>query len=144
MNATSRIRGGIGADGPYWDALERGEFKLSRCAGCQTWMWPAHVRCGLCGSWDLAWQDVEASGTIFTWTRNHAVSDVVKERRDDLPFVTILVELPHAGGARVAGVLRGDTGNVHIGARVKGVIVPPEPRSRGYATMVWEMVGNVA
>lgn len=142
MNATPRIRGGIGADEEYWVALERGEFKLPRCSACHTWMWPAHFRCGHCGSWEIAWEAVEPVGTIYTWTRNHAVSDVIKERRADLPYVTVLVELPQAGGARVAGVLEGDGGAVRIGAAVRGVVRPPDARAKGYATMAWELVGD--
>ena len=142
MNATPRIRGGIGADEQYWAALEQGEFKLSRCSSCHIWMWPAHFRCGHCGSWEIAWEDVEPVGTIYTWTRNHAVSDVIKERREDLPYVTVLVELPQAGGARVAGVLLGDGADVRIGAAVRGVVRPPDARARGYATMAWEIAGD--
>lgn len=144
MNAVARIRGGIGADEEYWLALERGEFKLARCADCRKWMWPAHFRCGDCGSWDIAWEDVEPVGTVYTWTRNHAVSDVIKERRGDLPYVTLLVELPQAGGARVAGMLDGSYNGLRIGARVRGKIRPPEDRSRGYATMAWELVDDPA
>ena len=142
MNAAPRIRGGIGADEEYWAALERGEFKLSRCSSCHTWMWPAHFRCGHCGSWEIAWEDVEPVGTIYTWTRNHAVSDVIKERRADLPYIAVLVELPQAGGARVAGVLLGDGAKVRIGAAVRGVVQPPDARARGYATMAWEIAGD--
>lgn len=144
MEAKPRIRGGIGADGPYWDALETGEYKLSRCGGCGKWMWPAHFRCGACGSWDVRWEDVEPVGTIYTWTRNHVVSDLLKERRPDIPYVTLLVELPQAGGARVAGVLDGDETGLRIGAPVRGVLRPPEERARGYATMAWRIVGGEA
>ena len=139
MAATARIRGGIGADEPYWLALEAGEFKISRCGGCREWLWPAHFRCGKCGSWDIGWEAVEPVGTVYTWTRNHAVSDVLKERRADVPYVTLLVELPQAGGARVAGVLAGEDAGLRIGAPVRGIVRPPEERSRGYATMAWAL-----
>lgn len=144
MSGAARIRGGIGADGPYWDALEEGAFRISRCGGCREWLWPAHFRCGQCGSWDIDWEDVEPTGTIYTWTRNHLVSDVLKERRGDLPYVTLLVELPQAGGARIPGVLVGDESGLRIGAPVRGEIRPPEERSRGYATMVWRIDGGEA
>ena len=140
--ATALIKGGIGADGPYWDALEAGRFVISRCAGCSKWMWPAHFRCGACGSWDLVWEAVEPQGTVYTWTLNHAVSDAVKERRADTPYVTLLVELPQAARVRVAGVLTGDRCGLHIGAQVRGIIRPADARSRGYTTMVWELSGN--
>src|SRR5436853_612755 len=57
-----RIVGGIGADEPYWEYLEQGEFRLPRCAGCHQWMWPAHFRCGECGSWDQEWVQREPTG----------------------------------------------------------------------------------
>lgn len=144
MAATARIRGGIGADGPYWDALEAGEFRISRCRGCARWMMPAHFRCGACGSWDIGWEEVTPEGVVYAWTRNHAVSDVLKERRGDLPYLTALIELPQAGGARVPGVLVGDPHGLKIGSRVRGVIRPPEERSRGHATMTWEVVDGDA
>ena len=134
-----RIKGGIGADEKYWRALEHGEFKIARCGGCDRWMWPAHFRCGECGSWEIRWEAVEPVGTIYTWTRNHMVSDGLRERRPDLPYVTMLVELPQAGGARVAGVLKGDESTLRIGARVRGTIEPPGERTRGYTTMVWQI-----
>lgn len=137
--STPRIRGGIGADEEFWLALERGEFVISRCSGCRRWMWPAHFRCGHCGSWDIAWEPVEATGTVYTWTRNHAVSDVLKERRGDLPYVSMLIELPQAGAIRIPGVLFGDEGGLRIGAPLRGIIRPAEDRSRGYATMSWEL-----
>lgn len=142
--AAPRIKGGIGADEGYWQALERGGFAISRCAGCKTWMWPAHFRCGHCGSWDIIWEEVAPEGTVYTYTRNHAVSDVIAERRVQLPFVTLLVELPQAGGARVAGVLQGSDAGLRIGARVRGHIRPADAISKDYTTMVWELVGDAA
>lgn len=140
MAETARIRGGIGADGPFWDALEEGAFRIARCRGCNKWLMPAHFRCGACGSWEIGWDDVAPEGVVYAWTRNHMVSDVLKERRADVPYMTVLVELPQAGGARVPGVLVGDPPGLRIGAPVRGIIRPAEPRSRGYATMVWEIV----
>ena len=140
----ARIRGGIGADEEFWLALEKGEFRISRCAGCGKWVWPAHFRCGDCGSWDVSWNAVEPTGTVYAWTRNHAVSDVIKERRGDLPFVTMLIELPQAGGIRIPGVLKGSDKGLRIGAALRGSIQPGEERSRGYATMVWELAGEAA
>lgn len=140
MTETLPIRGGIGADGPFWQALAAGEFRIARCGGCAGWLWPAHFRCGYCGSWDIDWPQVEPVGTLFTWTRNHAVGELLAERRGDLPYVTLLVELPQAGGARVAGVLHGDDSGLAIGMAVRGVIRPAEPRAKGYPTMAWEIV----
>lgn len=139
MSSIQRIRGGIGADEEYWLAIERGELRISRCANCRKWMWPANVRCGDCGSWEIEWEQIEPVGTVYTWTRNHAVSEVLAERQADLPYVTLLVELPQAGGARVAGVLEGREDHLRIGARVRGRFAGPDERSKGYATIVWHI-----
>jgi len=90
------------------------------------------------------WEAVEPVGRIYTWTRNHAVSDVVRERRVDVPFVTLLVELPQVDGARVAGVLHGDESGLRIGAPVRGIILPADERSKGYVTMAWQIMGDPA
>jgi uncharacterized OB-fold protein len=140
----ARIKGGIGADEEYWLALERSEFRAPRCSECEQWMWPAQFRCGKCGSWEIAWDQIEPLGTIYTWTRNHAISDAVKERREDLPFVTILVELPQAGLIRVPGVLEGSEEGLYIGASVTGNIRPADEKTKNYATMVWRLADEKA
>lgn len=137
MSSSGRIRGGIGADGPFWAALEHEEFRVPRCSKCKSWMWPAHFRCGHCGSWTIDWVEIEPIGTLYTWTRNHAVSDVIKERREMLPYVTILVELTHAGGIRIPGVLAGSDAGLHIGAPLRGRIRPADELSKNYVTMIW-------
>lgn len=139
MISGKRIRGGIGADEPYWAGLEEGRFALPRCAGCETWMWPAHFRCGDCGSWTVDWVETAPVGTVYTWTRNHAVSDVIKERAPMLPYVTLLVEIPQAGGIRIPGVLAGSDSGLRIGAPLRGLIRPADEISKGYVTMEWQL-----
>jgi uncharacterized OB-fold protein len=133
----NRITGGIGADDPYWQALEDGSFRLPRCAACQRWIWPAHHRCGTCGSWDQEWVPVEPAGTIYAWTRTHYSFDRVRERADQIPYVVALTEIPAAGNTRVLGVVHGDDSGVRIGAPVRGVILPPSPTTKGYGTITW-------
>jgi uncharacterized protein len=133
----SRIGGGIAADDEYWMALERGEFLLPVCAGCAAWIWPAHFRCGHCGSWEMNWVAVKPKGKIFTWTRTWYRFEGLRERDADIPFVTILAEIPEAGGARIMGVLKGDETGLRIGAAVHGEIDPPAEKTKGYATIRW-------
>ncbi len=133
----AKIIGGIGADDEYWRSLSRGEFRLSRCAVCKGWMWPAHFRCAQCGAWELEWVEVEPRGTVFTWTRSWYAFDRVKERAEDVPYVTALVELAHAGGARVLGMFEGPDEVIRIGAPVRGEIRPPTAKSKNYPSIVW-------
>ena len=134
------IKGGIGADQPYWDALGQGEFRLPRCTGCSRWLWPAHYRCGLCGSWDIEWVQQEPIGIIYTWSRVFFTSAETKERAEDLPYVAVLVEIPAAGGARVSGILLGEEDKLRIGAQVRGVFLPPSAKSKNYPTLAWQLI----
>ena len=134
-----RIQGGIAADAEYWRGLEDGEFRISRCNGCDRWTWPAHYRCGICGSWDFRWEAVEPVGTVFSWTKTWMSFETVKERAGDLPYVTILAEIPHAGNVRVLGVLKGTEEGLRIGAPVRGTIDPPSETSKWHAAIRWSL-----
>jgi uncharacterized OB-fold protein len=132
-----RIVGGINADEPYWEYLAAGEFRLSHCAGCGRTIWPAHFRCGECGSWDMEWVATEPVGTVYSWTRTWYSFDRTTERADEIPYVTVLCEVDGADGARVMGILEGDERAVKVGARVRGVIKPPSPKSKNYPSICW-------
>ena len=134
-----KITGGIGADDPFWDALEAGEVRLPRCAGCGRWTWPAHWRCGGCGSWEFHWNIVEPAGTVYSWTRTWYAFDRTRERSGDVPYVVVLVEIDGTDGARVLGVLSGDEAAVKIGARVAGAILPASEKSLGYPSIMWSL-----
>jgi uncharacterized OB-fold protein len=136
-----KIVGAIEADDQYWRNLEEGKFTLPRCSGCKGWTWPAHFRCGHCGSWEFEWVALEPRGRVFTWTRTHYAFDRVLERKEDVPYVTIVAELPEAGNVRVMGVLKGSETGLRIGAAVRGTIDPPDEKSKFYPAIRWELVG---
>ncbi len=119
--------------------MEAGEFRLPRCAGCSRWTWPAHWRCGECGSWEFTWSRLEPVGTVYSWTRTWYPFDRTRERADDVPYVVVLVEVDGADGARVLGVLAGDEAPLKIGARVSGTILPPAEKTKGYPSVVWSV-----
>ena len=125
-----RLAGGIGADDRYWEALEAGEFRLPRCAGCGRWTWPAHWRCGECGSWEFDWTALQPRGSVYSWTRTWYAFDRTKERAQDVPYVVVLAEIDGAGGARAMGVLAGDDAGLKIGAPVAGTILPPSEKAK--------------
>ena len=139
---TQRVTGGIGADDRYWEALEEGVFELPRCADCKRWMWPAHYRCGQCGCWQLLWEPVDPVGTVYAWTRCWYTFDRTIERAPDVPYVVVLAEIPAAGDARVTGVLCGSEDRLRIGAPVRGQIDAPSAKTKGYATIRWELAGE--
>lgn len=134
-----KITGAIEADDEYWRGLEDGTFQLSRCASCKTWTWPAHFRCGHCGSWEFEWVPLEPKGAVFTYTRSRYAFDRVLERKDDVPYVTIVAEIPAADNVRVMGVLTGSEDGLRIGAPVTGVILPPSPKTKNYPSICWQL-----
>ncbi|MFW2829187.1 Zn-ribbon domain-containing OB-fold protein [Sphingomonas sp. ID0503] len=134
-----KITGAIEADDEYWRGLEDGKFQLSRCSDCKTWTWPAHFRCGHCGCWEMEWVEMEPKGKIFTYTRSRYAFDRVLERKDDVPYVSVVAEIPEAGNIRVMGVLAGPEEGLAIGAPVRGRILPPSPKTKNYPSIVWEL-----
>jgi uncharacterized protein len=135
-----KIIGAIEADDPYWRGLEEGSFRLPRCSACERWTWPAHFRCGQCGSWEFTWQALQPEGQIFTWTRTHYAFDRVLERRQQVPYVTVLAEIPEADHVRVLGVLKGSEHELHTGVAVRGSIDPPAAESKWYPCLRWEVL----
>lgn len=133
------ISGGINADAPFWEYLADGELRLSRCVDCRRWMWPAHYRCGACGSWDIGWDQLEPVGSVYSWTRTWYPFDRTQGRAEDLPFVVVLAEVDGSDGARVLGVLGGDESSLAVGARLHGEIQPPSAKSLGYPSIVWTL-----
>jgi uncharacterized OB-fold protein len=131
------ITGGILADEPFWDGLEKRELRICCCSNCKKWIWPAHFRCADCGSYEMGWPLVEPRGTVYAWTRSHIVSERIMERAQDSPYVVINCELPHAGNARVMGILEGSEEGLHVDAPVIGKFQPASAKTSGYATIRW-------
>lgn len=110
-----------GVDAPFWDGLRDGVLRLQQCGSCLHWIWSPRVLCPACHNWELTWPEVEAVGTVYSWTRTwQPFSPGV---RGHLPYVIVLVELRHAGGRRLLGALHhGEAGDPRIGQAVKGQI----------------------
>jgi uncharacterized OB-fold protein len=104
-----------GIDSPYWDGLRQGELRIQRCAPCGRWIWGPQPICPACHTFDPRWERVEPVGVVFSWTRTwqrfHPSVQV--------PYLTVLVELPHPRRRRVIGLYDGPREPV-IGADVVG------------------------
>ena len=143
----NRLVGFYDAGDEFWEGLEDGVFRLSRCAGCDRWNWEAFngsptFRCGECGSWDLNWVEVDPEGVVYAWIRTNQPFDGVLERKDEIPYVSVETEIGGPGGPRVMGVLKGSADGLRVGAKVRGSIDPPSPKTKGYASVRWELAEN--
>ena len=126
-----------GIDREYWEGLQAGELRLQYCDSCDQWIWGPRWMCGNCHSFDLVWKPVSATGRVYSWARTwHAF---IPELADDLPYITVLVELPQAGGRRVLGLLAEDPEtSVRIGDEVVGVIQHSEDSA--WPVLRWQRV----
>jgi len=121
----------------FWRGLALGQLWMSRCTGCATFLWPAPWRCKHCGSFEIGWERVEPVGTVYSWTRTHYPFHA--GYADRLPYVNVLVELPHANDRRLFGLLSGDGEQVRIGARVRGFPEPASAKTSYLPTLRWEL-----
>jgi len=121
MNAGSETTGVTDAepaDAPYWRGLREGRLLMQRCQGCQRWKWPAVARCGDCGAWHPPWQSVAMRGVLYSWIKTWQAFASGEDCR--LPYVTVLVALPEAGGRRLLGLFEGDEAQLGFDAPLQG------------------------
>ncbi|MES0875333.1 Zn-ribbon domain-containing OB-fold protein [Sinimarinibacterium thermocellulolyticum] len=131
-----------GADGPYWKGLAQGQLQLPRCRRCRAWHWPAVFRCGHCGAWDIDWAPVRAEGEIYSWTRTH--HGFAGTEGIGVPYVSVVVSLPHAGGRRLLGLLAGSDSGLRVGAWVRGRIATTRVGAVDVPALHWSMVDGAA
>ena len=112
--------------GGFWEASAEGVVRVRRCDACAAVLHLPKVYCHLCGSWDSSWQDVEPTGTLYTWTTTY------RELRPGFtpPYTVVLVELDDAPGARLVGYLPGEP-DLRIGMAMRAEFEP-----RGDTTLV--------
>ncbi|MFV0307743.1 MAG: Zn-ribbon domain-containing OB-fold protein [Desertimonas sp.] len=136
-NGSNLLSGPFSIEGPFWDALGRAELRFPQCEGCGRWNWPPVPRCPACGSFDHAWQQVGATGTLYSWTTIHRAS--TSELAGDVPFVVVLVEVPQAGNARIMGRFEGNPDRLSLGVALVGSFRPATARTKNMPTLVWSV-----
>lgn len=126
-----------GLDGPYWEGTRAHELRVQRCASCQTWRQPPEWICHVCHSRDSEWVAVEPRGVLFASERVwHPVHPALAPA---VPYVVVLVALPHAGGVRVVGNLLGDPRqDVPIGSPLRAVFEDHEHPELPYTLVHWQ------
>lgn len=95
---------------PFWEAAERGELVLQRCASCGRWQFYPRPFCIACGGDEVGWEAASGGGTVYSVTTVRI--DVLPGL--DPPYDVALVELDE--GPRLLGRV---TGGPRIGDRVR-------------------------
>jgi uncharacterized OB-fold protein len=75
----------------FFEACERGEFLIRRCASCQEWSAPADTMCSMCGNLELGWARASGRGTVHTFGIVHHISH--PGFKDEAPYNVAVVEL---------------------------------------------------
>lgn len=75
----------------YWAAANDGELVVQHCADCsERQLYPRRL-CRNCWSRDLAFEAVEGTGTLYSFSRNHVRGQPGYD--EETPYVVALVEL---------------------------------------------------
>ena len=61
---------------PFWEGLRAGRWQSTCCEACGKSTFPPKPVCPHCWSDRMAWKDLAARGTLYSWTRIHSAPKV--------------------------------------------------------------------
>jgi uncharacterized OB-fold protein len=125
------------ADAPYWEGLRQGRLSMQQCQRCATWHWPAVWRCGECGAWEPAWQDIALEGEVYSW--QHTLHPFEGTEDIGVPYTTVLAALPQAGGRRLLGLFEGEYAQLATGVALSGSISETTIRGLTIPSLRWRI-----
>jgi uncharacterized protein len=127
-----------GLEAPYWEGTRAHELRVQFCERCEQYQWGPEWICNHCLSWDMGWKTVEPKGRIYSWERSWY--PVHPNLRDRVPYVVVLVELPHAGNIRMVGNLLGDPlQQINIGGEVEAVFKDHDDAEQPFTLVQWRV-----
>lgn len=128
-----------GLEAPYWEGTRAHELRIQYCEGCSNYQWGPEWICNVCHSFDIGWKTVSPTGRIYSWERPwYPVHPTLRER---VPYVIVLVELPHAGNIRMVGNLLGDPEReIVIGSEVEAVFEDHDDGEPPYTLVQWRLI----
>ena len=101
---------------PYFRALRDHKLVAQHCEQCGHWQWPAREFCFQCHGSDLAWEEVQQSGTVYTYTVTYRAFHPWFQ--DQLPYGVAVVDLGN-GIRMMANYFGSDVESLDCGQRMK-------------------------
>jgi uncharacterized protein len=76
---------------PFWDAARGGRLVIQRCNTCGELRWPPLSGCPECRGRDSTWDEVQPTGTIWSFVVYHRA--FAAELTDEIPYTVVMVQL---------------------------------------------------
>ena len=107
----------------FWGGTKKRELRIQRCKDCGTYCFPPQLMCPKCNSLNLEWSKVSGDGKVYSFIiPNRQAPADMPARGFEYPYAVILVELPDAGGVRIASnIVDCEIGDIKIDMPVKVV-----------------------
>lgn len=116
MTSESTLSGSTFSETTFWEEAARGRLVFQRCADCAFLRWPAAGVCPECLGRRFAWEEVEPTGTVWSYAVYHrAYAGHLKAR---IPYDVALVELD-CGVRLLSTLVDVPDGTDPMGARVR-------------------------
>jgi len=127
-----------GLSTPFWEGLARNQLWIQRCHHCKTWQWGPEWICHECHSFDIRWEQVDPTGRVYAIQRVWHPAHVALKGIG--PYLTVLVELPLAGGVRMVGNVIGDPmRDIAPGAALQGVFEHHLDANPPFSLLQWKV-----
>ncbi len=75
----------------FWEYCKQHEFRLQRCADCETVRYPFALICPSCISDRFEWKQLSGQGTVYSFVVYHQVYH--PGFKEDVPYAVGLIEL---------------------------------------------------
>lgn len=118
--------------GGFWRAANEHRLVVRICNACGAKLHLPKSYCHHCGSWDVGWQDVRPTGSVYSWTvLHHTIHDAFPA-----PSTIVLVQLDEDPLIRFIGHLAG-AAELFVGMPMRVRFEDVEP---GVTLPQWEPV----
>ena len=110
---------------PFWQAAERHELVIPRCADCGRYNWYPRAACRSCGGSEMPWAVMSGRGALFSWAVVERA--LAKSFADRVPYVSALIALEEAPEVRfVSYVVDCDPAELRFDQALRAVYRPLE------------------